>query len=66
MPGATGVSTEAGMLASMQRGEVIEDSEECVTIGFSRDEVVSDVREFMRGPEVFCQADGRVIGLWHR
>ena len=43
VPGAADVSAEAGMLASMQRGEVIADPEERVTIGFSRDEVVADV-----------------------
>ena len=43
VPGAADVSAEAGMLASMRRGEVVTDPEERVAIGFSRDEVVADV-----------------------
>ena len=52
MPGTTSVSTEAGMLASMRRGEVVANSEECVAIGFARDKVVADVMEFSTSPEV--------------
>ena len=66
MPVAACVVTETGMLASMQQGEVIEDMEEHMLVWFPRDKVIVDVREFTRGPEVFCQVDGRVIGLWHR
>ena len=42
MPGAASVSTEARVLMSMQQGEVVKDSEEHMTVGFSRDEVVAD------------------------
>ena len=66
MPGATSVFTEAGVFASMQRGEVVADPEERVTIGFSRDEVVVDVREFSTSPEVFGKVDGRMSVLGHR
>ena len=66
MPGATSVVTEAGMLASMQRGEVIKDPEEGVMVGFSRDEVVVDIREFLMSPEVFGEMERRMFILGHR
>ena len=66
MPGATSVFTEAGVLASMRRGEVVTDPEECMTVGFSRDKVVADVREFLMGPEVFGETERRMFVLGHR
>ena len=66
MPGATSVSTEAGMLASMRRGEIIADPEERVAIGFARDKVVTDVLEFLTSPEVFGETERRVFVLGHR
>ena len=43
MPGATSVSTEAGMLMSMRSGEVVENPEEGVMVGFARDKVIADI-----------------------
>ena len=51
---------------SMRQGKVIEDSEEGVTIGFSRDKIVVDVREFSMSPEVFDKMERRVFVLGHR
>ena len=61
MPGAASVVTEAGVLMSMRQGEVIEDPEEHMMIGFTRDEVIVDVREFLRRPEVLGQCN-----VYHR
>ena len=66
MPGAASVLAEAGVFSSMRRGEVIADSEERVTIGFARDEVITDVREFLTSPEVFGEMERRVFVLGHR
>ena len=66
MPGTTGVSTEAGMLVSMRRREVIKDSEEHVTVGLSGDKVIADIREFTMSPEVFDKAERRMFVLGHR
>ena len=66
MPGATSVSTEAGMLASMRQGEIIKDPEEGMTVGLSRDKVVTDIREFSMSPEVFGKTERRVFVLGHR
>ena len=66
VPGATSVLTEAGMLTSMRRGEIVADPEECVAIRFSRDEVVADVREFSMSPEVFGKTERRMFVLGHR
>ena len=66
MPGTTSVSTEAGMLASMRRGEVVANSEECVAIGFARDKVVADVLEFSTSPEVLGEMERGVFVLGHR
>ena len=66
MPGTTDVSTEAGVFASMRRGEIVADSEEHMTIGFSRDKVVADVGEFSTSPEVLCKTERRVFVLGHR
>ena len=66
VPGATGVFAEAGVFVSMRRGEVVKDPEERVAVGFSGNEVVVDVGEFLRGPEVFGEAKGRMLILGHR
>ena len=66
MPGAAGVFAEAGVFTSMQRGKVVKDPEERVAVGFSRNEVIADVGEFSRGPEVFGEVKGRMFVLGHR
>ena len=66
MPGAASVFAEAGVFTSMQRGKIVEDPEECVMIGFSRNKVVADVREFLTSPEVFGETERRVLVLGHR